>query len=72
MTLVSKGINGFSRFRVFFWEENFGEKNITHSKFSKSATSLAIVSSEPIVVGYLFQLTNKISQIRSILISLMR
>ena len=74
LNLISKGINGLRRFRFrgFSWEK-FGQKYfIAHSKLSKSAKSIENVSSGPTVFAYLSQLANKVSQIRSILGTLMR
>ena len=75
LNLISEGINGLRRFRFrgFSWEEKFGQKYfIAHSKLSKSAKSIENVSSGPAVFAYLSQLANKVSQIRSILGTLMR
>ena len=56
--------------RILLWEK-FSEKYfITQSKLGKGVKSIEIVSSVPIVFAHLLYLANEISQISSILSSL--
>ena len=55
----------------FFWRKFCEKYCITHSKLGKGAKSIEIVSSGPIIFAHLFQLAHEISQIRSIVSSLM-